>query len=137
MAQKGVFVKRELEQDDDSLAPLEYLFVGNATGKLLEFLIESKDFDYSLSDLGREAGVSMKTIIRDIPKLEKLGMVKYTRTVGKAKLFEINKESPIVKNLSKFMLELATVRNYHELKRQGHVKQAEQLIEGKQYFPSK
>lgn len=32
------------------------------------------------------------------------------------------------------MLEVATVRNYHELIKQGYGKEANQLLEGKKYF---
>lgn len=132
---KRAIIEKEKENEISS-TPLEYLFVGNATAKLLEFLVKSRDFDCSLSDMIRGAGVSSKTIERDIPKLEKLGMIQFSRPIGKAKLYKVNKESPIIQNLSGFMLALATVWNYSELIKQGYIQQAEELIKGKGYFPS-
>ena len=84
----------------------------------------------------RGGDVSTKTIARDIPKLEELGMIMHTKVIGKSKMYKINNESPIVRQFNKLMFELATVRNYYELKKQGYVKQAEQLIEGSKYFSS-
>jgi DeoR/GlpR family transcriptional regulator of sugar metabolism len=134
---QGEMLKKIEAINELSTTPLDHLFVGNATAKLLEFLVKSKDFDCSLSDMIRGAEVSSKTIERDIPKLEKLGIIQFSRPIGKAKLYKVNKESPIVQYLSKFMLSIATVRNYYELKKQGLEEQAKQLIEGKGYFPSK
>jgi predicted transcriptional regulator len=122
--------------DIENISPLEYLFVGNATGKLIEYIIKNKDFEFSLSDIRRGGDVSMKTINRDIPKLEELGMIMHTRVIGKSKMYKVNSESPIIRHFNKLMFELATVRNYYELKKQGYIEQAEQLIEGSKYFPS-
>jgi hypothetical protein len=65
-----------------------------------------------------------------------LYIVMHTKVIGKSKMYKVNNESPIVRQFNKLMFELATVRNYYELKKQGYVKQAEQLIEGSKYFPS-
>jgi predicted transcriptional regulator len=128
--------EKEIYRDNENISPLEYLFVGNATGKLIEYIIKNEDFEFSLSDIRRGGDVSMKTIVRDVPKLEELGMIMHTRVIGKSKMYKVNKESPIIRHFNKLMFGLATVRNYYELKKQGYVKQAEQLIEGSKYFPS-
>lgn len=133
---QGELLKKIEAINEISTTPLDYLFVGNATAKLLEYLVKSKEFDFSLSDIIRGAEVSSKTIERDIPKLEKYGIIEHTKIIGRSKMYRVNNENPIVQNLSKFMLSLATVRNYYELKNQGYSEQAEKLIEGKGYFPS-
>ena len=54
--------------------------------------------------------------------------------------FSLNKKNVffcydvVIKYFIKFMLEVATVRNYHELIKQGYGKEANQLLEGKKYF---
>ncbi len=71
--------------------PLESLFSGNATAKILDFLITFQDWDYSESDIANNAGVSVRTVQREIPKLERYRLVTLTRTIGKAKMYKLNK----------------------------------------------
>lgn len=75
-------------------------FVGNSpTTRIIEFLIEGKAFDWSLTDLATKAEVSWRTVHRLFPKLVEAGLIKQTRTVGRAKLFQLNKENPAVQKL--------------------------------------
>jgi len=71
--------------------PLESLFSGNATAKLLDFLVTFQEWDYSESDMANNAGVSVKTVQREIPKLEEYRLVEQTRMVGKAKMYRLDK----------------------------------------------
>lgn len=66
------------------------------TMRVLQYLIEGRDFDYTLTDLTK-AGVSWGTLHTIFPKLMKYGLVIRTRTIGRAKLYKINKDSPIAK----------------------------------------
>lgn len=76
--------------------------------RVLDFLlIEGKYFDYSLSDIANNAGVSKITLNKILPKLEELGIVKETRSVGQAKMYMLNKESPLAKRLYSFAMDLA------------------------------
>ena len=87
--------------------PLERLFSGNATAKILDFLITFQEWDYSESDIAKNAGVSVRTIQREIPKLESLRLVEYTRTVGKAKMHKLEKRWKTGFYLEKLALALA------------------------------
>ncbi len=71
--------------------PLESLFSGNATAKILDFLITFQDWDYSESDIAKNAGVSVRTVQREISKLTRYRLVTLTRTVGKAKMYKLEK----------------------------------------------
>lgn len=76
--------------------------------RVLDFLlIEGKYFDYSLTDIANNAGVSKITLNKILPKLEELGIVKETRTVGQAKMYMLNKDSPLSKKLYNFAMDLA------------------------------
>jgi len=68
------------------------------TRKVIEYLIEGRDFDYTLTDL-TNAGVSWGTLHVIFPKLIKYGLVAKTRDVGRAKLYKINQENTIAKKL--------------------------------------
>lgn len=67
--------------------------------KLLQYLIEGRHFDYTLTDLARNAGVSWGTLHTIFPKLLRYGIIKQVRQVGRAKLFKINEENVLAKKL--------------------------------------
>lgn len=88
--------------------PLESLFSGNATAKILDFLITFQDWDYSESDIANNAGVSVRTVQREISKLERFRLVTKTRMVGKAKMYKLDKSWKSGFFLEKLALALAT-----------------------------
>lgn len=69
----------------------------NPTMRVLQYLIEGRKFDYTLTDLARNAGVSWATLYLVFPKLLKYGIVKKVREVGRAKLFKIDEENKLAK----------------------------------------
>lgn len=64
--------------------------------------------------MSKATGVSYRTLQLLVPKLVKKGFLKYTRTEGKAKLYQFS-DSEIAKKLNVFALdmdfEIAKVRN--------------------------
>ena len=89
--------------------PLESIFPGS-TSKILDFLATFKDWDYSVSDIAKNSGISFKTALNEIKNLEKQGVVSRTRTVGKAIMFKLNLKSKQGFYIDKLILELATKR---------------------------
>ena len=72
-------------------------FVGDYPGiRLLEFLIEGRFFDYTLTDISEKPGVSWRTLNRIWPKFVKNKIVIITRKIGKIKLYKLNMENPAV-----------------------------------------
>ena len=70
--------------------------VGNSpTMRILQYLIEGRDFDYSLTDIANNSGVSWGTLHKIFPKFIENQIVTLTREIGRAKLFKINKENQI------------------------------------------
>ena len=69
--------------------------------RVLDFLIEGRGLDYSLSDIAENANIGWTTLHRIWDKLLKLGIVKPTREIGRAKLFKLNEENSAVKHLIK------------------------------------
>lgn len=69
--------------------------------KILDFLIVFKHFDYSKKDIARNAHVSYATLKYLWPSLENRQMVTLIRTIGKAKLYKLNTNNSIVKQLIK------------------------------------
>ena len=67
--------------------------------RVLEFLIEGRELDYSLSDIAEGSGIGRTTLFRIWNDFEKLKFVKQTRTIGNAKLFKLNLENVFIKKL--------------------------------------
>ena len=69
--------------------------------RVINFLIEGRGLDYSLSDVASNSNIGWTTLHRIWDDLVRLKIVVPTRTIGRAKLFELNQENPVVKNLIK------------------------------------
>ena len=67
--------------------------------KVLDFLITFADFDYPLTEIAKNSGVSYSTMQTFWHKLEKNNIVIKTRRVGKSDLFKLNVNNPAVKEL--------------------------------------
>ncbi len=80
---------------------------GNASQiRILNFILtEMSFFDYSITDITKKTGLTKPTVYTIFPGFERIGLVKKTRTVGNAIMYQANKESPIYQNLQKFVLE--------------------------------
>ena len=66
--------------------------------RVLQFLIEGRDFDYTLTDM-LNAEVSWGTLNTLMPKLLMLEIVVKTRKIGRATLYRINLKNPTAKHL--------------------------------------
>lgn len=88
-------------------ATLERLFGSSAATRILDQLTLFHDYDYSKIDIARNSEVSFPHALREIEKLEKLEIVKKTRTIGRAQMYKLNTENPAIKLLLRFKFELA------------------------------
>jgi len=69
--------------------------------RVLDFLIEGRDMDYSMTEIAKNSGVGW-TAFSDIwPQMMKKEIVIFTRKIGNAKLFRLNIKNPWVKELIK------------------------------------
>ena len=75
--------------------------------RVLDFLIENEIWDYSLQDISDNTDLARNTVSKVLDKMLGLGMVVNTRTVGRSKMFQINRQEPVVKKLIKFDRELS------------------------------
>ncbi len=86
---------------------LERLFGSTATARILDFMHVFRDWDYSKQDIAKNSDVSFRHAAKAIDKLEKTGLIKKTRNVGRAQMYQYNMENPVAQLLQKFALELA------------------------------
>ena len=67
--------------------------------KVLDFLVDNQDFDYSLTDIAKGAEIAWSTLHQFWPEFVKLGIVLHTRKIGRAELYKLNGGSPLVGKL--------------------------------------
>ncbi len=74
--------------------------------KVLDFLIQGQEFDYSMTEVARGAGVGWSAFTKIWQKLLKKNIIIPTREIGNAKLFKLNKKNLFVQKIIKLDLEL-------------------------------
>ena len=67
--------------------------------RVLEFLIEGRELDYSISDIAEGAEIGRTTLFRIWGDLVDSGILIPTRNIGNAKLYKLNIENPFVKKM--------------------------------------
>ena len=67
--------------------------------KVLDFLIENREFDYSLTEIARNSNVSWTKLHQFWNDLIKKNIVAKTRRIGRAEMYKLNTKSLLVKKL--------------------------------------
>ena len=83
--------------------------------RLINFFITFEDFDYSLSDISKNAEVSWATTCELVPKMVKKGLLVETRSVGRARMFKLNKKNPDVKAMKHLFIAICKNAVHKEL----------------------
>ena len=77
------------------------IFGNNPVIRVIDFMITYQLFDYPLTEIARNSGVSYSTLQTFWEKLEKNQSVIKTRRVGKSELYQLNTKNPAIKRLIK------------------------------------
>ncbi len=67
--------------------------------RVLEFLIEGRELDYSISDIAEGAEIGRTTLFRIFDDLLKTKIIMPTRQIGNAKLYKLNIDNGFVRKL--------------------------------------
>lgn len=74
--------------------------------RVLDYFIANDIYDCSLQDLADATELSRNTVRKAIKEMLELKIIKPTRNVGRAKMFQINKGNEYVRHLIKLDLNL-------------------------------
>lgn len=67
--------------------------------KVIDFFLDHQEFDYSLTDIAKNSDIGWSTLHLFWKDLVNFGIVIKTRRIGRAELYKLNAESPLVKKL--------------------------------------
>ena len=67
--------------------------------RVLNFLMYSRDFDYPITEIAKNAQVNFQTLKKLWPQLEQDRVVISTRKMGGIVLYKINEKNPVVKKI--------------------------------------
>ena len=88
----------EQEENEEKSIFVEY-FGASPMIKVLDFLIEARDFDYSMTEIARNSAVGWSAFSVVFKRLLEKNIIKQTRTIGNAKLYKLNTENSAVQKL--------------------------------------
>lgn len=75
--------------------------------RIIDIFLTNPYFDFSKEELAKELGMSKQTIYKNFKDLEELGVVKVSRKIGRATMYRINREHPLVKRLDEIVNEIS------------------------------
>jgi AcrR family transcriptional regulator len=97
----------EVKYKDLGESLLIKMFGNSPKLRILDIFLDNPYFDFSKSEVIRELGMSKQTFYKYFKDLEELEIVKPTRKIGRATLYRINKEHPLVRRLNEIVNEVS------------------------------
>jgi predicted transcriptional regulator len=77
--------------------------------RIIDFFLDNPLFDFTKKEVIETLGMSKQTFYKYFKNIEKYGIVNVSRKIGRAKLYKINLENPIVKMLREFETQLSLI----------------------------
>ncbi len=86
----------------EDISSFRRVFGNSPMIKVMDFLLAERGlYDYTLSDISENSGVSWSSLHRIFPKLVEIGLVEQTRAIANAKLYQLNEKNSLVQELIK------------------------------------
>ena len=76
---------------------------------MLDFFLDHKEFDYSVAEIAQKTELSLTTVVREIPHLEKTRLIIHNRKVGKSMMYKLDTNFKAVSLLDAFVLEMSQI----------------------------
>lgn len=70
--------------------------------RIVDFFLDNPMFDFTKKEVIEALGMNKQTFYKYFPELEEYEIVKVSRRIGKAKLYRINPEHPLVNMLREY-----------------------------------
>jgi AraC-like DNA-binding protein len=86
--------------------------------RMIDFFLDNSLFDFTKKEVIEALGMSKQTFYKYFKDIEDYGIVKISRKIGRASLYKINPENPLVKMLRECETQLSLQMAKKEAKRQ-------------------
>ena len=86
--------------------------------RIIDILLTNPFFDFSKEELTRELGMSKQTLYKNFKDLEELGVVLYSRKIGRAVMYKVNRQHPMVRKLDEMTNEISLQMAEKEMEKQ-------------------
>jgi hypothetical protein len=83
----------------DERSSFVLVFGDSPVVRVIDFFLDNREFDYSLTEIAKGARVSWSTLNVLWPKFVKLKMVRKTRRIGRAVMYRLDAKNPLVQRL--------------------------------------
>ena len=88
------------------------IFQTSSTAKVIDFFLDHKDLDYSLSEVSEKSRISIQTASKEICHLERMGFLANHRTIGKTVMYRWNSDETVMHLLEQFALHVAQMSSF-------------------------
>jgi len=95
----------ELRYKDTGDSLLLKVFGYSPKLRIVDLFLTNPYFDFDKEELARELGMSKQTVYKNFKDLEELGVVKVSRKIGRATMYRIDRNYPLIKTLNESLNE--------------------------------
>src|SRR3989338_2317078 len=88
----------------ESKTSFRIMFGDTPVVKVIDFFLDNREFDYSLTDIAKHADIGWTTLHLFWKDFVKLGIVTKTRRIGRTELYKLNAKNPLVQKLIELYL---------------------------------
>jgi len=75
--------------------------------RILDIFLDNPYFDFSKSEVVKELGMSKQTFYKHFKDLEELGVVEVSRRIGRATMYRISRQHPLIRRLDEIITEIS------------------------------
>ncbi len=75
------------------------LFGSSPKTRIIDLFLDNPLFEFTRNEIVEALGMAKSTLYSTLPGLEEAGVIVETRQIGKASLYRLNGESPVVQDL--------------------------------------
>ena len=75
------------------------LFGSSPNTRILDLFLDNPLFEFTRNEIIEALGMAKTTLYSTLPGIEEAGVIVETRQIGKASLYRLNSESPVIQDL--------------------------------------
>ena len=103
------------------------LFGRTPKTRILDLFLSNPIYEFTRTEIMNDLGMAKTTIASTITETEQLNIIKTSRKIGKSKLYTLNTESPLVKNIIELVRTQSRIIAQQETKNQTEATQNKEL----------